>query len=151
MQPVSEICFSFVHNNACVRFREGHVPCFWMLRELQLETDQDNKEAEWFSIFLLVHSLKLNPGSHSACSKLSQLSLLLLWKITVRCFPCTAFKLHYYLQQGGQGSATVCRDLLFRHQGYSLPKIPISQPFQRWQILKLKRGLSFPSSQSVTQ
>lgn len=45
--------------------------CFWMLSELQLETDQDCKEAEWFSIFLLVPSLKLNPpGSHTACSKL---------------------------------------------------------------------------------
>lgn len=46
----------------------------WMPSELQLETDQDCKEAEWFSTFLLVPSLKLNPGSHAARSTLTALS-----------------------------------------------------------------------------
>lgn len=98
---VSHTCFSFVHNNACVRFKGRTCPLFFgCWASLKLETDQDNKEAEWFSIFPLGAFAKAKSWlTLSLFKKLSSLSLCsLLWKNTVCCFSSTAFKLHLYLQ-----------------------------------------------------
>lgn len=79
--------------------------CFWLLSELHLETNQDCKVGRMIQHFLHGDlTKKLNPGSHTICSKLPALCCSCGKTLCDAYFYCIHAALP--LPQGGQRTHT---------------------------------------------